>query len=93
MYKRLVAILLVAVMIVGIIPLSYATGVSTCTFTITADREAAEVGEEITFTVSVQQTGTLNTFGFVLVIPEGLTYVDNSGSVDENAASTLGWTD
>lgn len=85
-----ICLVLVVAMLVSAVP-AFAAG-SSCTYYVEADKTVANPGDTITFTVYVQQTGNLNTMEFQLGIPEGLTYVANSGTANSSANATLGWT-
>lgn len=65
---------------------------STCTYTIEADKTSANPGDAITFTVYMQQTGTQNSMEGTLVVPEGLSFVEDSGKLEDGIATTLNWT-
>ena len=96
MNKRILSILLcftlVLSLLVSAVPAFAVNPVSTCTFTVEADKTTAHRGDTITFTVYMQQTGKQNTLEFTVVPPEGLTYVANSGTAAEGISETLGWT-
>ena len=94
MNKRILSILLcftlVLSLLVSAVP-AYADPVSTCTFTVEADKTTACRGDTINFTVYMQQTGKQNTLEFTVVPPEGLTYVANSATLGENIQETMGF--
>lgn len=93
MSKRLLAMLLSLVMILGLIPTSIAFALpnSTATLTMKADRTEANPGDEINFSVELQQTGKINTLEATISLPEGLTLVP--GSLSTINRSELGWDD
>ena len=90
MKKKIVALLLTLVMLVGIIPAAvYATNDAKVTLTVTPDKEIAKAGEEVTFTVTMETEETLASMAFLTAFPEGLEYVDGSGAIDADATATL----
>ena len=94
MNKRITSILLCFVMVFGVLATAVpalAESLSTCTFTVEADKSEAYRGDTITFTVYLQQTGKQNTLEFTVVPPEGLTYVANSATLGENIQDTMGF--
>ena len=95
MKKKIVALLLTLVMLVGIIPAAvYAAEADTkVTLEVVADKATAMPGDEITYTVTMKTEYALTALGFITSFPEGLTYVDGSGKVDPDAKATLGCDD
>ncbi len=94
MKKKIVALLLAFVMLVGIIPAAvYAASDAKVTLTVTPDKEIAKAGDEVTFTVTMSTEEALASMAFTTVFPEGLAYVDESGSVNAEAKSTFGLDD
>ena len=95
MNKRITSLVLVFVMAVSLlataVPILAAPAASTFTFTVEADKTTANPGDTITFTVYMQQTGTLTCFQGTLAIPDGLTFVEDSGILTDGLAGTLGW--
>ena len=93
MSKRLLAILLSLVMIIGLIPTSIAFALpnSTATLTVKADKAEVNPGDEINFSVELQQTGKINTLEATISLPEGLALVP--GSLSTINRSELGWDD
>ena len=95
MNKRIKSLTLVFVMILSLLATAVpalAEPTSTCTYTIEADKTSAHPGDTITFTIYMQQKGNQNTLEGTLVVPEGLTFVENSGKVEDGVSSTLNWT-
>lgn len=96
MNKRITSLMLVFTLILTMlataVPALAASSESTCTYSIEADKSSAQPGDTINFTIYMQQTGTQNSLEGTLVIPDGLTYVDNSGKLKEGVSSTLNWT-
>ena len=82
-----ICLVLVVAMLVSAVP-AFAAG-SSCTYYVEADKTVANPGDTITFTVSMQQTGKLNTLEAALFVPEGLTFV--SGSIVSSDKSAFGW--
>ncbi len=96
MNKRITAILLCFVlaftMLVSAVPVMAATHTETA-ITVTANKTTATPGDEITFTVTMGPVSDMGSMQFDLVIPEGLTYVANSGALAANLKTTLGFDD
>ena len=84
MNKRITSIVLCLALLVSLmvaaVPVS---ATDTVKFTMTADKTEANVGDTITYTISIGAVENLAGFTFELVIPEGLTFVKNSSSVNE----------
>lgn len=93
MGKRVIALILTVIMIVSSVPLIYAfaDGISSASVTVQTNKTNAHPGDEVEFSVVLQQTGKQNTFEATLDIPNGLTYVTGSLSVVDKAQ--LGWDD
>ena len=89
MLKKTIAFLTVVVMLISLLPITVFAD-ATVPITVTADKTEAVAGDTITFTVSYGAISQgLGSSEFSLVIPESLTYVENSGSVTANLATTL----
>lgn len=93
MSKKVLAILLSLVMIIGLIPTSIVLALpnSAATLTVKADKAEVNPGDEINFSVELQQAGKINTLEATISIPEGLTLVP--GSLSTINRSELGWDD
>ena len=94
MNKRITTLLLCLVMVFAMLAAAvpaFAAG-GTCTYSIEADKTTAAPGDTINFTIYMQQTGNQNTLEGTLVIPDGLTFVADSGKVTEGVAQKLNWT-
>ena len=61
------------------------------TVSVVPDKAYAKPGDEVTYTVHVDSAFPLYTLQMQLVIPEGLTYVANSGALVEGIQDTLGF--
>ena len=96
MNKRITSLVLVFVMVLSLlataVPALAAPSDSTCTYSIEADKTSANPGDTITFTIYMQQTGTQNSMEGTLVVPDGLTFVADSGTLEDGIATTLNWT-
>ena len=94
MNKRITSLLLTFVMIIAMLAtaasVSAEPATSTFTFTVEADKTTAGPGDTVTFTVYIQQTGTMTCFQGKLGIPSGLTYVVDSGALTEGIQEILG---
>lgn len=70
---------------------TFAAPADTCTFMLEADKNTANPGDTITFTIAMQQTGNILGMEGKLSIPNGFTYVANSATLADNIKSTLNW--
>ncbi len=61
-------------------------------FAMTADKTNVEVGDIVTFTVKLKGSETAKSLGwqFELVIPDGLSYIPNSGAINPDLKETIG---
>lgn len=99
MNKRITSLLLCFVMVFAML----ATAVPTLAagpfdLKVTADKTEASPGDTITFTITLGPVSDMGSMQMDLVIPEGLTYVANSGKLADGLKETLGfdaadWTD
>ena len=90
MNKRIISLLLCFVMVfalsVAAVPVSAADySVSKyrsphTSITVSADKTTASPGDEITYSIILQETETITGFAFSIEIPEGLTFVSGSGN-------------
>ena len=62
------------------------------TLTVAANKDNAKRGDEITYTVYMQQTDTITCFAFYVKAADGLTFVDNSVTLSEGAKKLFGET-
>ena len=88
MKRKILSLLIIITMIFGMLPIYYVSAADT-TVTITADKETAEPGDEITYTVSLQSAVDVGTATLTLNIPEGLTYVSESGTFDSELKTAI----
>ena len=90
MNKRITSIVVcLAVLIslvVGAVPVSAGASVD---FLMVADQTVVNVGDTITYTISIGEVEKLSGIVFTLVIPEGLTYVSDSASVNPDLKANL----
>ncbi len=96
MNKRITSLMLVFTLILTMlataVPALAAPPDSTCTYSIEADKTSANPGDTINFTIYMQQTGTQTCMEGTLVIPDGLTFVADSGKIEDGLAAALNWT-
>ena len=92
MNKRITSIVLCLVLLVSLmtsaVPVSAET---TLNFTVTADKTEANVGDTITYTVTVSAAENVVGIVYSLHIPEGLDFVEGSSSVPANLKSDKGF--
>ena len=94
MNKRIKSLALVFVMVLSMLAtavpaMAAPVGSDDTEFSIGANKTSAAPGEEIEFTVYLQQTGNLTLIEAKVSIPTGLTYV--SGKLVDGIKDTLGW--
>jgi uncharacterized repeat protein (TIGR01451 family) len=93
--KILISLLFTALLLVAIIPSPTAFAAGSIPLTITTSKTTANVGDEITFTISMSNAAEtdLAGFGFELSIPAGMTYREGSGKILSSSSTALaGWT-
>ena len=90
--KRIVAVLLAALLTAACLPLGATAADSGVEVVVTADKSFAKPGETVSFTVTLKPTGsyTVGGMAFSLEIPDGLTYVKGSGKVPQGLNDKLG---
>lgn len=88
----MLALTMMVVMMAAAVPALAAPSNPLCTITIHANKTNANPGDEITYTISMQQTDTMTAFGFNIVVPSGLSYVKGSGKTGTTAKNLLGST-
>ena len=92
MNKRITSLLLCFVMVVSLLTPAvpvYATGGNTTSATLTSDKTKAYTGDTITYTVTLGPVTKLKALAFALQIPDGLTFVENSGKVADGLAAKM----
>ena len=95
MKKRITALLMVLVMLLGVLPVSAVSESAEpkVTFTFVADKDKAIPGDVITFTAYAEASVVTCGWQFTLEIPDGLTYVANSGTLNPELKATIKATD
>jgi len=94
MNKRINAIILALVMVVNMLATAvpaYAAPAAPM-ITIEADKTEASPGDTITYKFYLQQPDTMTAFAFNMVAPDGLTYVEGSGTLGSTASEAWGST-
>lgn len=88
MKKRILSVLMAIVMLIGMVPTAFAA-TPKVKISIEASKTTPSKGEEITFTLSIQtfEDGSVSGFTLPIDVPSGLTYIANSGKVDEGFKS------
>ena len=89
MKKKLLALLVVLAMVLSIVPAVYAEG-STMSVTATPSVSTAKVGDIVDYTVYAVGEG-VTALQFELRLPEGMSFVPDSGVVPSGLKSYLGW--
>lgn len=101
MNKRITSLALVFVMVLSLLVTAVpalAAPIESTQLKVTADKTSAKPGDTITFTITLGPVSEMGTMQMDPVIPEGLTYVANSGKLADGLKETLGfdtadWTD
>lgn len=91
--KKVIALLLSVLMLVGMVPLSVAFAQSSAdvTFTVEANKTQVNAGDEVTFSVYMDTDIPFTGIQADIAAPEGMTYIANSGSVPSFWLSELGF--
>ena len=95
MNKRITSILLCFVMLLSMLVSAapaYAAPENPPMVFIEADRTEANPGDTITYKFYLQQPDTMTAFAFNMVAPDGLTYVEDSGTLGSTASAAWGST-
>ena len=93
MKNRIISILTIFFLLINLMPVSFVTAASPkVTVSVIPDVEEANNGDTINYTITCSATDKVQSIQLTLDIPEGLTYVQNSGKVDSNINSSLGVT-
>ena len=93
MKNKIVSILTIFFLLINLMPISLVNAATPkVTLTVTPDKETANNGDTINYTVTCSATDKVQSIQLTLDIPEGLTYVQNSGKLDSNINSSLGVT-
>lgn len=92
MKKKIFAVLLSLIMIIGLIPMSMVSAQDTdAVVSIEADKTSVKAGDTVTFSVYVESDVPFTTIEFIVEPPTGLTYVANSGKVADGLKQKLGF--
>ena len=95
MNKRIASLFLCLVMVFSLltvaVPAMAAPSDPLCTFTVEADKTSANPGDEITFTLYLQQKSTIVGYGLFFDVQSGLNYVENSGIAPSDLNTTMGF--
>lgn len=89
--KKTIALLLAALMIVGILPAAFAAPGTDVSFTVEADKSTALLNEEVTFSVYIETAIPFTAFQFDLAAPAGMEYVANSGKIPDGLKAQMGF--
>ena len=92
--KQILSILLAVLMTTVLIPPTISYAADDVVLTVLADKSSVEVGETITYTLSlsgITPEDKLSGIGFKIVLPAGLTLNSGSATIDSGFASATGW--
>ena len=89
---KIAAVILSILLIVMIPPHDIALADSSITVAVTANTPVMNVGDEVTFTISMSDAGAtdFNAFSFKINLPDGLAYKTGSGSIVPSFLSSTG---
>ncbi|MBQ8823122.1 MAG: Ig domain-containing protein [Lachnospiraceae bacterium] len=87
--RKVLAIFLAVLMVAFVLPLTADAASENVTFTVAADKSTVERGDTVNFTVSIGAVQSLGVLQFKLIIPDGMTIVDDSISLPDGLATTL----
>ena len=90
MSKRIISVVLCLVIVLGLVAAVVpAMAVVTTSIKITADKDQAQPGDTITYTVTMGAVQNLYGLKLKLVFSEGLTYVEGSGKATDGLQATM----
>ncbi len=89
MRKKLLAVLLAVVMIIGLVPVSVLATDDISVLSVKPDKTSATAGETITFSVTASAVSAWIGWQYYISIPAGLTYVEGSGAMDSGFVSIV----
>ncbi len=93
MSKRILSLLLCFVMVLStimVVPVTAITYLQT-KLTVVPDRTTANPGDIINYTIILGPVSDMGSMQMILDIPEGFTYVPNSGALADNLLETMGY--
>ena len=96
MNKRITSLLLCFVMVFAMLATAvpvFAAPIESTQLKVIPDKTKASPGDIITYSVVLGPVSDMGTMQMYLVIPTGLTYVEDSGKLADNLKSTLGFDD
>lgn len=86
--KRVLAIFLAVIMVVSVVPVTtYAA--EQITLSIIPDKTELSLGDTVSFTVSLGTVSNMGGLEFNLIIPDGMTIIDDSISIPDGIETTL----
>ncbi len=94
MTKRILSLMLCFAMVMStllVVPATAATVYESTVLTVTASKTEVTPGDVIDFTVTMGPVSQLGSMQMVLDIPDGLTYVENSGRLADNLKANMGF--
>lgn len=91
MKKKVITILLLIGVLISLMPNPFIYAVEPkTTITVHADKTQAKPGDEITYSIQISAKEAVGSIMLTLDIPEGLTYVPNSGALATNFTEVVG---
>ena len=91
MAKNRIRILFGMIIVVTLIFCQISVSASSEVITVSADKTKAEPGDTIDFSITLGPVSNMGTMQMVIVIPDGLTYVQGSGAIPSDLRTTLGF--
>ncbi len=92
MMKRTIrALIPVLAMLIALLGAPKAASAASTTITVSADKTEAGPGDTINMSVTLGPVSEMGTMQMVIVIPNGLTYVQGSGALAPDLRTTLGF--
>lgn len=89
MKKKILSLIICLCMIIVMLPIaSFAS--DTVTIKVIGDKDTANPGDTVNYTVSLGEISELASASFNLLIPSGMTYVENSAAIPAGLKTTLG---
>lgn len=88
--KRIISCLLAVMLLIGLVPTTFAA-VPNATITVEADKDAAMVNDEITFSVYIETDTPFTALQFDLAFPAGTEYIAGSGNIPDGLKAQMGF--
>ena len=89
--KRFISCLLAVILLIGLVPTTFAATTADATITVEANKASAVINEEITFSVYIETETPFTGLQFDLDFPSGTEYVAASGNIPDGLKAQMGF--